>query len=120
MNKPEFEGGINIALKVPKIHFQKTVEFYRDVLGFDVVEDLEQATPSYTCQFGPNRLWIDMVENYSQTDVWLEIKTPNLEKATEYLKQNNVPVRDELEPLPAGMKGHWISNPAGVVHLLIP
>jgi hypothetical protein len=26
--------------------------------------------------------------------------------------------RDEIEPLPEGFKGFWISNPANIIHLI--
>ena len=91
----KFKGGINIAIKIPKVHFEKTLSFYRDILGFPLVEESgENVSKSYSCQFGPNKLWFDMVENYSQTDVWLELITDDLESATEYLTENNVQIRD--------------------------
>jgi hypothetical protein len=31
---------------------------------------------------------------------------------------HGVRTQDELEPLPADMDGHWISNPAGIPHLV--
>ena len=34
----KFEAGINIAIKIPKSKYNKTVEFYRDILKMDVVE----------------------------------------------------------------------------------
>lgn len=117
--KPEFKGGINIAIKIPKVHFEETISFYRDILGFPLVEEKgEMATRSYSCQFGPNKLWFDLMENYSQTDVWLELETDDLELATKYLCENNVPLRDEIEPFPEGLEAHWISNPAGIIYLL--
>jgi catechol 2,3-dioxygenase-like lactoylglutathione lyase family enzyme len=120
MNKPGFKGGINIAIKIPVVHFEKTIAFYKDILGLPLKEEQGQLTgPSYSCAFGPNRLWFDRVENYSQSDVWLELETPDLEEAVQYLQEKDVPIRDELEPLPAGLKGHWISSPAGTVHLLV-
>ena len=36
--KPKFEAGINIAIKIPKTTYEKTVAFYRDVLNLEVVE----------------------------------------------------------------------------------
>lgn len=118
--KPKFEGGMNIAIKIPRVHYEKTIAFYRDILGLPLVEEKrEVAARSYSCQFDPNTLWFDLMENYSETDVWLELETDNLEEATEYLAENNVPVRDEIEPFPEGFQAHWISNPAGVVHLLV-
>lgn len=124
MNKPKktpvFRGGINIAIKIPKVHFEKTVAFYRDVLGLPVVKEEDQLTgPSYSCRFGPNKLWFDQFENYSQTDIWLDLETDDIEGAMARLREHDIPVRDELEPLPGEMNGHWISSPAGTVHLLL-
>ena len=34
----EFEAGINIAIKIPKNKYEKTVAFYRDILKLDVEE----------------------------------------------------------------------------------
>jgi len=116
--RPVFSGGLNIALKIPKVHFERTVAFYRDVLGFDVRPEHGQPTKSCSFAFGPNRLWLDCVDVYAQTDVWLELTTDDVAAATEHLRAAQVPIRDELEPLPPGMSGHWISNPAGIVHLL--
>ncbi len=116
--RPVFSGGINIALKIPKVHFERTVAFYRDVLGFDVRPEPDQPTTSCSLAFGPNRLWLDCVDTYAQTDVWLELTTDDVAAATQHLRAAAVPIRDELEPLSPGMPGHWISNPAGVVHLL--
>lgn len=118
--KKLFRGGVNIAMKIPKAHFEETVAFYRDVLGFELREETgEQVGRSYSLSFGPNRLWLDMVENYAQSDVWLELRTTDLEAAAEVLRRKGTATRDELERFPEGVRAHWISNPAGVVHLLI-
>ena len=36
--KPKFKPGKNIAIKVPVHEFDKTVAFYRDILGFEEIE----------------------------------------------------------------------------------
>lgn len=119
MNKPSFEGGTNIAIKIPKVRFEETIRFYRDILGLPLQEEKDQLTgKSYSCPYGPNRLWFDCIENYSQSEVWLELQTPNLKQAEQYLEKQSVPLQDELEPLPQDLNGHWISSPAGTVHLL--
>ena len=112
--RPRFRGGDNIALKVPAFRFEETVRFYRDIIGLPVRESGET---SQAFQFGPVTLWVDRVEEESQTDVWLELFTEDADGAAGWLAERGTPVRDELEPL-AGVKGHWISDPAGVVHLL--
>lgn len=113
--KATFHGGINIAIKVPKFKYDETVAFYESKLGLKAVPRNDQATPSVAFEFGPNTLWIDCMENYSQTDVWLEIVTDNLKSA---LESGGFPLRNEVEPLPSGLNAVWISNPAGVIHLL--
>lgn len=35
----KFEAGINIAIKVPKSKYEKTVAFYRDILKLEVEEN---------------------------------------------------------------------------------
>ena len=59
-----------------------------------------------------------MVENYSQTDIWLELKTSNITQARNYLRDKGVSFRDELEAFTEGLKANWLSDPAGVVLLL--
>ena len=35
---PKFEAGINIAIKIPKNKYEKTVAFYREILKLEVEE----------------------------------------------------------------------------------
>jgi catechol 2,3-dioxygenase-like lactoylglutathione lyase family enzyme len=114
MGRPRLSGGDNIALKVPKFRFDETLRFYRDVLGLPV---RKRDGNSWAFEFGPVTLWIDMVEQASQSDIWLELFTSDADAASDWLEAQGTPVRDELEPLD-GLRGHWISDPAGVVHLL--
>lgn len=119
----KFEGSINIAMKIPTDRFEATVAFYRDVLGLpaeDVTgtEIASGVTRSVGVEFGPCRLWLDEVPNYSRSDVWLELATDDLPAAMERLAAAGITARDELEPLPDAMRAHWIANPAGVVHLV--
>ncbi|SCY67825.1 VOC family protein [Flavobacterium caeni] len=119
--KPSFRSGPNIAIKVPKSKFDATIAFYRDILQLDVVEKpIDNPTISRTCEikFGPNTLWLDCVDNYSRSEIWLELQTPDVESATQYLFQNGVDASDELEKIPNTM--HWIQDPAGTVLLLGP
>ena len=101
--KTEFEAGINIAIKIPKSKYDKTVAFYRDILKFDVQEKpIENPTVSRTHQvkFGNNVVWLDCVDNYTHSETWLELKTPDVARATEYLKNNGIETCDELEKIP--------------------
>ncbi|WPR70336.1 hypothetical protein SLW70_10315 [Flavobacterium sp. NG2] len=112
----KFEAGINIAIKVPKSKYEKTVAFYRDILKLEVEEKpINNPTISRTheVKFGNNIIWLDCVDNYSHSETWLQLTVPNIEEATGYLKSNGVETCDELEELPTNM--HWIQDPAGTV-----
>lgn len=120
---PQFRGGQNIAMKLPKAQFEQTVAFYRDVLGMDVADESRSdiAAGVRQCasvQFGPVKLWLDRVDNCTSAELWLELFADDVEQATDYLVEHGVSPRDELEPLPPGMAAHWITNPAGVPHLV--
>ena len=114
-NKPRFSGGSNIAIKIPKYKYADAVRFYKDIIKLPYKG---KHNNSHCFEFGQVTLWLDEVENYSQTDIWLELNTDDTDKAIEYLEQEAIPRRDELEPL-EDIEGHWISDPAGVIHLLI-
>lgn len=113
--RPAFHGGPNIALKVPPHQFEATVAFYRDVLGLE-----HQGThgASETFAFGRARLWIDRVPQLSQAEVWLEVQVEDTAAAVRHLGAHGVVRCDEIEPLPEGLDGFWIANPAGIVHLI--
>ena len=116
---PTFTGGVNIAVKIPKSKYEATVAFYRDTLGMDVQEKaIQNPTISRThrLSFGANILWLDCVDNYAHAEVWMELKTPNLEEATTHLAAHNIHPCDELERLPPN--AHWIQDPAGTVFVL--
>jgi catechol 2,3-dioxygenase-like lactoylglutathione lyase family enzyme len=120
---PQFRGGQNIAMKLPKAQFEQTVAFYRDVLGMGVVDqsgtDIAAGVQqSASVQFGPVTLWLDQVDNYTSAEIWLELFTDDLEQATSHLAERGVSPQDELEPLPPEMAGHWITNPVGIPHLV--
>lgn len=119
MNNVEFTGGTNIALKIPKNKYEETVRFYRDTLGLSVKEEaISNPTVSQThsVEFGPNTLWLDCVDNYTHPEIWLEVNTPDVPAATEYLSQNGVETKDEFEKIPADK--HWITDPAGAVMIV--
>jgi hypothetical protein len=114
-SQPQFEGGANIAMKVPAHVFDPTVLFYRDVLRLPL---LEEQPGSVVLRFGANRLWLDRADHLSQAEVWLELTTDNVPAAAEYLSRRGTVRRDEIEALPAGFGGFWICNPADVIHLV--
>jgi hypothetical protein len=114
-NKPGFTGGRNIAMKVPPHLYHDTLRFYRDVAGLPVIEHL---APSVVFEFGAGRLWIDSVDGLSQAEVWLELNTDNVAAAASTLQASGVVRRDEIEALPEGFEGFWISSPASIIHLV--
>jgi len=112
----QFEAGINIAIKIPKSKYEKTVAFYRDILKLDVEErPITNPTVSRTheVKFGSNIVWLDCVDNYTHSETWLQLTVANVEEATKYLQSNGVETCDEIEELPENM--HWITDPAGTV-----
>ena len=116
---PKFLPGKNIAIKVPPHQFEQTVKFYRDILK---LKELNPASSdnmqSVTFQFGDKNLWIDNISTISQAEIWLEIRTDNIEKASLYLKEQNITRQDEIEKLPEGFAGFWISSPSNIIHLV--
>lgn len=117
--EPKFQGGINIAIKMPRSKYEQTVSFYRDVLKLEVEEKpISNPTVSRThkVKFGNNILWLDCVDNYTHSEMWLELTVDNVEQATEYLKVNGIDTCDEIEQLPENM--HWITDPAGTVFIV--
>lgn len=119
MNDIKFNGGINIAIKIPKSKYQETVKFYRDILKLEVTEkEIKNPTVSKThkVKFGINIIWLDCVDNYTHSETWLELRTPNVEKATAYLRSKGIETCDELEEIPE--ENHWIMDPAGSVFII--
>ncbi|MGN6417173.1 MAG: hypothetical protein ACTHMC_06770 [Pseudobacter sp.] len=117
--KPVFQGGINIAIKIPKQKYEATVAFYKETLGLEVTEKpITNPTVSRTheVKFGPNIIWLDCVDNYTHSETWLELKTTDVPVATEYLASRGTYTCDELEEIPKDM--HWITDPAGSVFIL--
>jgi catechol 2,3-dioxygenase-like lactoylglutathione lyase family enzyme len=115
--RPIYNGGRNIAIKIPPHEWEKTVAFYRDILGLPVIENnLPSATPTVVFQFGNNQLWVDRVETMSQAEIWLEVNTSDITASAQHLQQAGVVRRDEIEPL--GFEAFWVSNPAGIIHLI--
>ena len=118
--KPEFTGGANVALKIPRYKYEETVAFYRDTLGL-TVEELptnDHPTVSKTCkvQFGPLTLWLDCIDTCTHSEVWLEVQTADVESATRYLGEHGCTTKDEFEKLPGNC--HWITDPSGTVMIL--
>lgn len=114
--QPKFEAGINIAIKIPKHTYDKTVAFYRDILKLDVQEkpiDNPTVSRTHEVKFGNNIIWLDCVDNYTHAETWLQLVVSNVAEATDYLASKGVETCDEIEELPENM--HWIMDPAGTV-----
>ncbi|WP_336686970.1 hypothetical protein [Chryseobacterium bernardetii] len=117
----QFEAGINIAIKIPKSKYEKTVAFYRDILKLQVEEkkiDNPTVSRTHEVKFGTNIIWLDCVDNYTHSETWLQLTVSNVEEATGYLQLNGVETCDEIEELPENM--HWIMDPAGTVFNVQP
>lgn len=115
----KFEGGINIAIKIPKSKYEQTVAFYRNILKLEVEEKpIDNPTVSRTHQvkFGNNIVWLDCVDNYTHSETWLELNTADVDSATKYLRSKGIETCDEIEQLPENM--HWIMDPAGTVFIV--
>jgi catechol 2,3-dioxygenase-like lactoylglutathione lyase family enzyme len=118
--KPEFEPGRNIALKVPSHEYEKTLHFYEHILGLNRIPSYSpDQFETVTFEFGDKNLWIDKIAGLSQSEVWLEIETDNAEAAKHYLSEQGFVIRDEIEPLPEGLKGFWLSGPNNIIHLVV-
>ena len=112
----KFEAGINIAIKIPKSKYDKTVSFYKGILKLEVVEkpiDNPTISRTHEVKFGNNVLWLDCVDNYTHSETWLQLTVPNVNEATSYLLSKGVETCDEIEELPKNM--HWIQDPSGTV-----
>ena len=109
------KGGPNIAMKVPPERFAATLAFYRDTLGLRI---LKETAGSVAFEYGPIQLWIDRRDEVSHAEVWLELVTPDTAGAARDLAADGVIRRDEIERLPEGFDGFWITSPAGVIHLV--
>ena len=111
-SRPKFQGGANIAMKLPLRAWDQTVAFYRDTVGLPVVSE---GNDTILFQHGPIRLHPHRVPAQSQTDIWLEFRTDNTDAAKRLFADRRC---DEVEKLPEGFDGFWISSPAGVIHLV--
>ena len=61
-----------------------TLRFYRDVIGLSAKS---RKGTSWAFEFGDVTLWLDLVEDSSQTDVWLELLTDDADAAAAYLEE---------------------------------
>ena len=114
-NKAKFAGGRNIAMKVPPHLYEATIRFYGEVLG---LKEITNHSPAVGFEFGSNNLWIDCVPGISQAEIWLEVVTNDPDSASALLANAGLARCDEIEPLPEGFPGFWVSSPASIVHLV--
>lgn len=115
----KFKPGNNIAMKVPVHEYEKTIAFYRDVLRLQLIEEhAPSSTESVRFNFGGKVLWIDKVPSLSQSEIWLEVLTDDFVHAARHLEDHGCVRCDEIETLPSGFKGFWISSPANIIHLV--
>ena len=118
-NKPTFTPGRNLAMKVPSHEYEETVAFYRDILSLQEIDgECQSSTESNRFEFGDKVLWIDRVPALSQSELWLEIITNDVDRASTYLAEQGIVRRDEIEVLPDSFKGFWISSPSNMIHLI--
>ncbi len=110
-----FEGGINIAMKVPAHEYEQVMVFYRDVVR---LPEITEKAPATGFKLGPNQLWIDRDDKLTQAEVWLELFTPDHEDAAQHLAMHHTVRCDTVEPLGPDFKGFWIMNPANIVHMV--
>lgn len=114
---PAVRGGRNIAMKVPPHTWDATVAFYRDVLG---LKPITGHAPETGFEFGANQLWIDRAPALSQSEIWLQVTTDDIEATRARLEAANVARCDDIEPLGEGAESFWILSPASIVHLVSP
>jgi catechol 2,3-dioxygenase-like lactoylglutathione lyase family enzyme len=113
--RPGFQGGRNIAMKIPPYQYKPARDFYESVLGLPLLEEHESGC---SFEFGPLHLHLDILPAIGQPELWLEVITDDTALAADYLADEGVVRRDEAEQLPEGFDGFWISNPAGIIHLV--
>lgn len=117
--RPTFQAGRNIAMKVPAHEYERTVAFYRDILGFPLLADTPPGSAETAgFEFGDKVLWIDKVAGISQAELWLEVTTDDVEGAAAHFSRHGCARRDEIEPLPEGFSGFWLASPCNVIHLV--
>jgi len=53
-----------------------------------------------------------------ENEVWLELVTSDCDDAARYLEDKGCVRRDEIEDLPHGFRGLWVSSPSNIIHLV--
>lgn len=116
---PVFHPGANIALKVPRHEFAKTIHFYEEILGWARKETpAPDPIETVVFDFGGKTLWVDKIDGLSQAEIWIEIVTADVAAAKAYLEAQGCRIRNEIETLPPDVDGFWLSSPANIIHLV--
>lgn len=110
-----FKAGPNLAMKVPAPLYAQTVAFYRDVLALRELKSDEDTT---AFAFGSMTLHLDCCPQMSQAELWLQVACDDSRAAAARLEGAGIRRCDGIEALPEGFDGFWISNPAGIIHLI--
>ncbi|WP_420345438.1 hypothetical protein [Pelagibius sp.] len=113
--KTGFTAGANLAMKVPAPLYAETVAFYRDVLA---LKELKGDAETTAFAFGAMTLHLDCCPQMSQAELWLQVTCEDSRTAAVRLHRSGIRRCDGIEPLPEGFDGFWITNPAGIVHLI--
>lgn len=102
-------------MKIPPERYEETLAFYRDILG---LRELPERNPGPGFESGGKNLWLDRADGLDRTEVWFEVCADDPAAAAQFLGERGIRRCDEVEKLPENFEGFWISNPAGVVHLV--
>lgn len=108
-----FWAGTGIAMKIPAPEYERTVKFYRDVIGLPV---LRESADSLVLSFGDKQLWLDRIEHFSRAEVWLELKTNDAPGAREHLLAEDIVRPGEIQSHPEDAGGFWVTSPCNVIH----
>jgi predicted enzyme related to lactoylglutathione lyase len=105
---------------VPSHEYEITLHFYENILGLQrTPAESPDQFETVSFNFGDKNPWIDKIDGLSQSEVWLEIETDDIEAAQHYLIGQGCVIRNEIEPLPESFKGFWLSAPNNIIHLVV-
>ncbi|WP_217267824.1 MULTISPECIES: hypothetical protein [Halomonadaceae] len=88
-------------------------------MGFDFAGLYTRIVPHERIEyaFGDRTAQVEFADGPQGVQIWLEVVTDDIERASECLKEKRCHRRDEIEPLPAGVEAFWISSPSNIIHL---
>jgi catechol 2,3-dioxygenase-like lactoylglutathione lyase family enzyme len=115
--RPPFNGGLNVILKIPRATYEQTLLFYSDVLGFELIEDSTPPTgeveKSYYCKFGNVSWHFHQMSGFSKPDIWLQVTTSDLPEARNYLSSLGVVINQSFGYANIGSVETRIADPSG-------